>query len=103
MRLDEKWVRAHLPGELSAQSVDYFAGEYLDGLTVMHEGERGGEDVVVYRAEDEEDLRWWQLEQVCRLFMSRTRPRGRSGDIPDIMPKTASGFIQSAQVTIITP
>ena len=98
MKPDEKWIRAHLPKELSAQPIDCFSGEYLDGLTVMHEGERGGDDVVVYRAKDEEDLRWWQLEQVCR-----TRPRGRSGDITEIMPKTANGYIQSAGTTIITP
>lgn len=68
MRLDEKWIRAHLPKEVANQPLDCFAGEYLDGLTVMQEGERGGDDVVVYRAKDEEDLRWWQLEQVCRFI-----------------------------------
>ena len=68
MRLDEKWIRAHLPKEVANQPLDCFAGEYLDGLTVMHEGERGGDDVVVYRAKDEEDLRWWQFEQVCRFI-----------------------------------
>ena len=34
----------------------------------MHEGERGGDDIVVYLAKDEDDLRWWQLEQVCRCI-----------------------------------
>jgi len=74
VRLDEKWIRTHLPKELSAQPIDCFSGEYLDGLTVMHEGERGGEDVVVYRANDEEDLRWWQLEQVCRFIHEPSPP-----------------------------
>jgi len=74
MRLDEKWIRARLPKELSAQPIDCFSGEYLDGLTVMHEGELGGADVVVYRAEDEEDLRWWQLEQVCRFIRDPNPP-----------------------------
>ena len=68
MRLDEKWIRAHLPKEVANQPIDCFSGEHLDGLTVMQEGERGGDDVVVYRAKDEEDLRWWQLEQVCRFI-----------------------------------
>ncbi|MBO7603319.1 MAG: hypothetical protein J6S97_02775 [Bacteroidales bacterium] len=31
----------------------------------MAEGERGGQDVVVYKAKDYEDLRWWQLEVIC--------------------------------------
>ncbi len=74
MRLDEKWIRAHLPKELSALPIDCFSEEYLDGLTVMHEGERGREDIVVYRANDEEDLRWWQLEQVCRFIHEPSPP-----------------------------
>ncbi|MBP5312437.1 MAG: hypothetical protein J6112_06365 [Clostridia bacterium] len=68
MRIDEKWIRDHLPKELSEQPIDCFYGEYLDGLTVMQEGERGGDDYVIYRAENEENLRWWQLEQVCRFI-----------------------------------
>ncbi len=68
MRLDEKWIRAHLPKALSDQPIDFFHCEYLDGLTVMQEGERGGDDVVVYRAKDEEDLKYWQLEHVCRFI-----------------------------------
>ena len=76
MRLDEKWIRNHLPRELAKQPIDCFSGEYLDGLTVMQEGERGGDDVVVYRAKDEEDLRWWQLEQICR-FIKETDPPAR--------------------------
>ena len=74
MKLDEKWIRAHLPKELDNQSIDCFSGAYLDGLTVMHEGERGGDDVVVYRAKDEDDLRWWQLEQVCRYIREPDPP-----------------------------
>ena len=68
MKLDEKWIRAHLPDELKYESLDCFACEYLDGLTVMAEGERGGQDQVVYRAKDEDDLRWWQLEQICSFI-----------------------------------
>ncbi len=68
MRPDEKWIRAHLPKELADRPIDCFSAEYLDGLTVMREGERGGDDVVVYRAENEEDLRRWQLEHVCRFI-----------------------------------
>lgn len=76
MRIDEKWIRAHLPQELFDQPIDFFKREYLDGLTVMQEGERGKEDVVVYRAKDDEDLKYWQLEQVCR-FIKETDPPAR--------------------------
>ena len=58
MDLDEKWIRDHLPLELKNVSLDLFVGEYLDGLTVMAEGERGGPDVVVYKVKSDEDLRW---------------------------------------------
>ncbi len=68
MKLDEKWLRDHLPPECREESLDVFSCEYLDGLTVMQEGERGGPDTVVYEARDEEDLRWWQLEQICRFI-----------------------------------
>lgn len=40
MRLDEKWIRAHLPPDCADESIDIFSGYYLDGLTVMSEGER---------------------------------------------------------------
>ena len=68
MRLDEKWIREHLPERCRNESLDLFSADYLDGLTVMQEGERGGPDVVVYEAKDEEDLRYWQLKQVCRFI-----------------------------------
>ena len=74
MRIDEPWIRAHLPPECAGQPIDFFSGEYLDGLTVMHEGERGGADVVIYQAKDEEDLRWWQLEQVCCFIQVKDPP-----------------------------
>ena len=67
----EKWIRARLPEELENEPLDYFGEEYLDGLTVMAKGERGGPDVVVYKAENEEDLRWWQLEVICS-FIGKT-------------------------------
>ena len=67
MKLDEKWIRAHLPADCANEPIDVFGGCYLDGLTVMAEGERGGADTVVYRAESEEDLRFWQLENICRF------------------------------------
>ena len=51
MRLDEKWIRAHLPPDCADESIDIFSGYYLDGLTVMSEGERGGSDTAVYRAQ----------------------------------------------------
>ncbi len=67
MRLDEKWIRAHLPEDCAGDSFDVFSGYYLDGLTVMSEGERGKPDSVVYRAESEEDLRLWQFDNICRF------------------------------------
>ncbi|MBO4330660.1 MAG: hypothetical protein J5827_01140 [Oscillospiraceae bacterium] len=65
MRLDEKWIYEHLPEDCADEPIDVFSGYYLDGLTVMAEGERGGEDKVVYRAKNEDDLRYWQLEKIC--------------------------------------
>ncbi|MBO4360934.1 MAG: hypothetical protein J5822_08655 [Eubacteriaceae bacterium] len=65
MQLDEKWIYAHLPEDCADDPIDVFSGFYLDGLTVMSEGERGAEDSVVYRAKDEDDLRYWQLEEIC--------------------------------------
>lgn len=44
----------------------------------MHEGERGGDDVVVYRAKNEENLRWWQLEHVCRYLHEPNPPARKS-------------------------
>ncbi len=66
MRIDEAWMRSHLPEDCAEEPLDVFSGYYLDGLTVMSEGERGGEDTVVYQANSEEDLRYWQLEVICR-------------------------------------
>lgn len=74
MKLDENWIRAHLPPDCADAPIDCFAGEYLDGLTVMTYGERGGPDSVVYEAKDEEDLRWWQLEQICRFLPEKDPP-----------------------------
>ena len=65
MRLDEKWIREHLPKDVRDEDLDVFSGLYLDGLKVMSYGERGNPDTVHYDAKDEEDLRWWQLESIC--------------------------------------
>ena len=46
MKLDEKWIRAHLPPEAADQPIDdLFSCEYLDGLTVMQEGEHDGDGI----------------------------------------------------------
>ncbi len=74
MKIYEDWIRARLPEELADQPIDCFSGEYLDGLTVMQEGERGGPDVVVFEAENEEELRYWQLEHVCRYIREKDPP-----------------------------
>ena len=55
MIIDEKWIREHLPEDCKNEPIDVFSGYYLDGLTVMSEGERGAEDTAVYKAESEED------------------------------------------------
>ena len=64
MRLDEKWIYAHLPEDCAGEALDVFSGYELDGLTVTSEGERGGPGTVVYRARNEEDMRFWQLEMI---------------------------------------
>jgi hypothetical protein len=74
MKIYEDWIRAHLPGDLPDQDIDFFNGYYLDGLTVMAEGERGGPDTVVYEAKDEEDLCYWQLKVVCK-YVEDGKPR----------------------------
>ncbi len=76
MKIYESWLRAHLPPEVADESLDLFGSEYLDGLTVMQEGERGGDDTVVYAARDEEDLRYWQLRHVC-MFIREKGPLPR--------------------------
>lgn len=75
MRLDEKWIRARLPEDCAAEDIDVFAGYYLDGLTVMSEGERGRPDEVVYPAKSENDLKYWQLEMVCRFVGKADRSK----------------------------
>lgn len=74
MVIDEKWIRGHLPEECADENIDVFSGYYLEGLTVMQEGERGGDDVVAFRAETEEGLKYWQLEQVCRFIKVKNPP-----------------------------
>ena len=67
MELDEKWIRAHLPEDCRDEPIDCFGGLYLDGLKVMSKGERGDPDTIRYEANDEEDLKWWQLDTICRF------------------------------------
>ena len=56
MRIDEKWIRARLPEEPADEKIDCFQGMYLNGLTVMHGDERGGEEIELYQARNREDL-----------------------------------------------
>ena len=70
----EVWIRAHLPEELRDQPIDFFSCEYLDGLTLMQEGERGGDDVVVFRARNEEELLYRLLETVCCFIHEKDPP-----------------------------
>lgn len=71
MKLDEKWIRAHLPEDCRNEQIDKFSGLYLDGLTVMSEGERGNPDEICYDAKNQEDLNWWQLDKICS-FIGKT-------------------------------
>ena len=68
MKLDEKWIRDHLPEDIRDENIDIFSGMYLDGLKVMSLGERGDPDKVRYEAVDEEDLRWWQIDYLCSFL-----------------------------------
>ena len=68
MKLNEKWIREHLPEAIRNENINLFSGLYLDGLRVMVYGERGNPDEVYYEAKDEEDLKWWQLDRLCRLL-----------------------------------
>ena len=74
LKKDEAWIRARLPAELAGEDIFFFQGERLDGLTVLREGERGGPETVVFRAESEEELRWWELEIVCRFIKRKHLP-----------------------------
>lgn len=69
----EDWIRTHLPKSYENEPIDCFHECYLDGLTMMQLGERGGPDEVVYAAEDEDDLRWHILEHVV-IFMPSDDP-----------------------------
>ncbi len=71
---NEEWIKAHLPEEYANDPIREFNGYYLNGLTVMGEGERGGPDIEVFRAENEEELRWWVLKRIC-YFLDEKTPR----------------------------
>ena len=68
MKIYEEWIRTRLPKHLANEPIDFFHMYYLDGLTVMTEGERGGPGVVVFEAKNEEEMRYWQLELACHLI-----------------------------------
>lgn len=68
MKLDEEWIRAHLPEDVRNEDIELFSGLYLDGLKVMSVGERGDPDKLHYEAKDEEDLKWWQLDYLCHFL-----------------------------------
>ncbi len=62
------WIKRHLPSSIPDERIEAafnFCGYYQDGLTIMAYGERGGPDIVVYEAEDEQDLCLWQFKQIC--------------------------------------
>ena len=93
MRLDEKWIRAHLPPDCADESIDVFSGYYLDGLTVMSEGERGEPDTAVYRAKSEDELRYWQLENICLFVKFGIRQINAGNEIFHLLlPFYSSGF-----------
>ena len=62
----ESWIRERLPKELADEDLSQYFEEYdLNGLTVTAKSELGG-DVFVYEAKDENDLRLWEFDKVCR-------------------------------------
>lgn len=66
MEFHEKWIRERLPRRLSDLDLSQYFEEYdLCGLTVTAKRELGG-DIVVYEAENENDLRLWEFDKVCR-------------------------------------
>lgn len=74
----EDWIRAHLPKGYENVPIDCFRECYLDGLTIMQFGERGGPDMVYYKAENEEDLRWYLLESVCEFLPAKNPPEKKT-------------------------
>ena len=70
MKVYEEFIRSHLPKELADRPLDMFDNYFMDGLNVMTESERGGPDVIVYKAKSEEDLKLWQFGRACELIGS---------------------------------
>ena len=63
----EKRIREHFPEELKKEDFDFlFWGMYYleDGLTVMQVEDKGP-DEVLYKAKDEDDLKWRLLDSFC--------------------------------------
>ena len=82
LRHFEDWIREHLPTEYKGVDIcSVFSGYYTSSYEVYAEGERGGEDVSVYSAKDEEDLAYWAFESVCKIYGSRAelehRPKNK--------------------------
>ena len=93
MKLDEKWIREHLPEDCRDEPINRFSGLYLDGLTVISEGERGEPAKICYEAKDEEDLKWWQLDIICG-FIGKTG-KSKNGDGIGIIRRMAGGIISN--------
>ena len=68
MKVYEEFIRAHLPKELADRPIIGFDYYFLDGLNIMTDDERGGDDILVYKAKSEEDLMLWQYSQVCKFI-----------------------------------
>jgi formylglycine-generating enzyme required for sulfatase activity len=68
MKIYEEFIRAHLPKELADRPIIGFDYYFLDGLNIMTDDERGGDDILVYKAKSEEDLILWQYSQVCKFI-----------------------------------
>ena len=96
MRIDEKWIRAHLPVDCADEPLDVFSGYYLDGLTVMAEGERGRPDTVVKRNCVTGS---WKTS----VILWEKPIHQKSGDITGIMPKTEVGCISNTGIMITMP
>ncbi|MBQ2594176.1 MAG: hypothetical protein II567_12960, partial [Candidatus Riflebacteria bacterium] len=68
MKVYKEFIRSHLPEELVDKANYNFDYYFLDGLNIMTDDERGGDDILVYKAKSEEDLILWQYSQVCKFI-----------------------------------
>ena len=90
MKYHEKWIRERLPEKLAGVDLSQYFEEYeLDGLTVTAKSELG-ENVFVYEAKDEDDLRLWEFDKVCRDLALKAEAQRREENPKNWRYKRAS-------------